>query len=156
MSVRILLVGLASTLSVSAAHGQDTAQPTNVRTYQADKESVWQDVAAYFSMKNIPIKTIEYSTGIISAERVELHRPRDADWDQWATCPRRNFGDTPLRILDRSVHVRGDGDQTQVTANFSFSEVRVTFNVDVVVVPCQSSGTLERDLLNSISTSATP
>jgi hypothetical protein len=113
------------------------------KTFDMSKDAVWEDLLSFFTSNNIQIKTIEKDSGVIYAERSGV----DATM---ADC-----GDVPLAVeVLRSgtlnVFVRSVGSKTQVTVNSDFKVTRM-FDNQTYVQPCNSTGLLEKSILESIN-----
>jgi len=114
----------------------------NSQTYDLSKDRVWESLLSFFTSNNIQIKTIEKDSGVIYAERSSVDR-------SMADC-----GEVPLaaeiaRSGTLNVFVRPVGARTQVTVNSEFKVIRM-FDNQTFTAPCNSTGLLERSILESI------
>lgn len=115
----------------------------------------WDAVIDVFSERNIGIKTLDRSSGLIVAENASV---RVADAKEWADC-----GTLPgahpnsiaaaalnAKIARYNILVRGDSTRTTVKATVQFSapDMRMWAQTD----ECQSRGVWERGVEEQIST----
>lgn len=123
------------------APGVHTVQ--NTRTYQMPYDQAWENVVSFFASRNIQIKNIAKDSGVIYAESARFD-------DSMADCGKPGLFQVVSRKANFNVFVKHAGNGTQVSVNTDFSETR-RFENNVVTVQCNSYGTLENLVLNSVS-----
>lgn len=125
----------------ATAPGVHTVQ--NTRTYQMPYDQAWENVVSFFASRNIQIKNIAKDSGVIYAESARFD-------DSMADCGKPGLFQIVGRKANFNVFVKHAGNGTQVSVNTDFSETR-RFENNVVTVQCNSYGTLENLVLNSVS-----
>lgn len=115
----------------------------NTRTYQMSYDQAWENVVSLFASRNIQIKNIAKDSGVIYAESARFD-------DSMADCGKPGLFQIVSRRANFNVFVKHAGNDTQISVNTDFSETR-RFENNVVTVQCNSYGTLENLVLNSVS-----
>lgn len=115
----------------------------NTRVYAKSKDEVWTNLVAFFATQNIQIKTIEKDSGVIYAER--------AAFDQnLADCGVDYLYQDIAKIASFNVLVIPRSGKIGVTVTSDFKVSRLGPYNATKISPCESTGMLERQILNSI------
>ena len=145
MQKQLRLASILTILAISGcatAPGMHTVQ--NNRTYQVSYDQAWEDVVSFFASRNIQIKNIAKDSGVIYAETARFD-------DSMADCGKPGLFQVVGRRANFNVFVRrSSSGGTQVSVNTDFAETR-RFENNIVNVQCNSYGTLENLVLNSVS-----
>lgn len=142
-----MLKKIASIAMAIALTGCVTApvktQFQNSRNYQESYNSVWTQVVHFFASHNIPIKNIAKDSGVIYAE-ASAFDAGDADCGSFPLMtPQQN-------IVSLNVFVQDKDDHTVVSVNATFRQFLVGAYNTHETVTCESHGTIEQSILNSI------
>lgn len=91
-------------------------------TIDASVDATWDAVIEVFASENIPIQTLDRSSGLLVAERVRVSR---SDADRWASCGGVKHGLDPVREIHAThaafnvlVRSRGEGSTARVTVHW--------------------------------------
>ncbi|MCC5980108.1 MAG: hypothetical protein JJU26_00140 [Oceanicaulis sp.] len=132
---------------------------TAPQVYQFDNSDVvdagfsetWDALIEYFSSRNIPIRTIDRSSGVLYAERMgDPGEP--AEFLEYADCGTHGLASVASSNMSLNVYVRSESDdRTRVTVTADFSQAVIAVGA---YVPhnhrCNSRGTLERLMIERI------
>lgn len=97
----------------------------------------WDAVIDVFSSRNIPIRTLDRTSGLLVAEKVRVSRGDEATW---ANCPNvmtqvlMGVGVADPMLADYNIVVRGDSTRSTVRTSARFMKENLE---------CTSKGTLE-------------
>lgn len=136
-----IIVSAVAMAGCATAPGVHTVQ--NTRTYQLQYDQSWENVVSFFASRNIQIKNIAKDSGVIYAEAARFD-------DSMADCGKPGLFQVVGRRANFNVFVKRVNNGTQVSVNTDFAETR-RFENNVVTVQCNSYGTLENLVLNSVS-----
>lgn len=136
-----IIVSAVAMAGCATAPGVHTVQ--NTRTYQLPYDQSWENVVSFFASRNIQIKNIAKDSGVIYAEAARFD-------DSMADCGKPGLFQVVGRRANFNVFVKRVSNGTQVSVNTDFVETR-RFESNVVTVQCNSYGTLENLVLNSVS-----
>jgi hypothetical protein len=154
------MLAMLAALSLSACQQRPAPQfqVEQSRSYDLPKETVWNDIIAFLRANDITVRSADLASGVIEADRENF---QDAGW---AYCePARitdHASDTRRQrrariFLDRSlelrIDVRATGGMVQVAPDAQLTERQInSFKNLPFDVPCRSTGTLEKALLDAI------
>jgi hypothetical protein len=133
------------------------------RTYAADKAVLWEGVLRFLQVNDIAVVSADPATGVIHAERTEY---QDAGW---AYCERARIIDRssdsrrPRRArpisrdlaLEVAVRDSAGGAEVEPIARFTEQQHNRWRNMPFTQ-PCQSTGVLERALLDALGGAPPP
>lgn len=136
--------------------GRQAAMP-ETRTYPDSQALIWQRILATSARKSMSIRQADMASGVISTDHefstegsVELLQNSISNW---AWCGSGGLlGHTLSQRVELDYNVRKDKDgDTVVTLNGRFRELRIDApRRPPQWVECQSTGTLERQMLEAI------
>jgi hypothetical protein len=137
-----------STLLAFAMAGCATAPQThqfqNTVTTSLPYDAAWSNIMDFFSSRNIQIKTIEKDSGIIYAESTTVDQ-------RFADCGNPGLAVPLQNTASFNVFVRPlDSELTQLTVNSQHKQLRQFGGYPPVVVDCNSTGSLETAILQSV------
>ena len=152
---KIALTVMTAVLAACASTMPPTFVFDNSRQFSLSKRDVWDQLVGQFAMRNIPIDTIEYDSGLISASTgiglffADVQAPVIRDYYVCETNPM--FVPTST-MATFSVQVVADEEQlTTVTINLGITQPGyITLNRAPVVGTCSSTGFIETEWLNLI------
>ncbi len=147
-----LFVAIAAAAALSGcATAPLVHEVEKTRTIPASKDVVWERAVGFFATNNLSIETIEKDSGIIAAERT-VNRPAAGTYmGGWADCG-ASFLEIPVaQLVDLNVFVRPVGEATSATVNARFTEVRQMGSSPTTTATCNSTGALERMILDALS-----
>ena len=140
---RLATIAVSAMAMVGCATAPSVHTVQNTRTYQMPYDQAWENVVSFFASRNIQIKNIAKDSGVIYAESARFD-------SSMADCGSPGLFQIVGRKVNFNVFVKHAGNGTQVSVNTDFSETR-RFENNVVTVQCNSYGTLETMVLNSVS-----
>lgn len=143
-SFALVLVTVAVTACVAAPIAPPVARSGT--TVNASFGKTWNGIIDVFATKNIPIKTIDRSSGIIVTEQLAANGLTDM-----ADCGSMAGGGSRLSPTHASynVLVRGDSSSSVVKVTPRFVRIGVSrsfMSTDQVSEECSSTGTFETEL----------
>jgi len=125
-----------------------THQFDKARTFNKSFEKAWQNTIQFFTSNSIPIKTIEKSSGVIYAEKLNGSAE---EADTFADCGVPGIALVISTKISLNVFLQKVGpNQSKATINTLFTQVR-EFDRRRHEVSCNSRGTLEQRLLTALS-----
>lgn len=146
-----LITGATVVLSGCATAPMDHAVE-RTQTFVASKDVVWERAVSFFAQRNLSIKTIEKSSGLIAADR-SITTPVEG-LEGYADCGVDPLTRRSLQTIDLNLFVRAlPNGSTSVTVNTHFSETRMLgYNaMTIKTVTCTSTGKLEQMILEALS-----
>jgi hypothetical protein len=143
MKIRIAAAASAMAIVASCATPPKTYTFDKTRTYPISKDEAWERLLGYFTTNNIQIKTIEKDSGVIYAERALVDASIADCGDGGLTVDVSRSGG--LNVFVRAI----SPNETQVSVNSDYKITR-TFDTQVIVTPCNSTGLIEGQILRSI------
>lgn len=149
---RAIPIGCALLLVACAPQAPRTAVERDGTTVRAPLAKSWDAVIDLFARRNIPIKTIDRSSGLVVTE---LMQARSVESQSYADCGTNAMSKTRLGPTHGAwnVLVRGDSTTSVVKVTPRFirqGESRVLFSGKEVVEDCASTGILEGHLESEI------
>ena len=139
---KLLLIAIAALTFTGCATTQaQNYQFDKSRTYNSSFDDVWDNLVQWHADKNISISNIDKDSGLIVAESSGFS-------DELASC-----SSSPLVVqlakkakLNTLVQQK---DNVKVTVNTQFLQ-RVSLLDEVQTVPCNSTGVLEKTILDAL------
>lgn len=125
----------------------------NSRVYRGSKDDVWELVIDFFNSSRITIRNIDKSSGVIYAEpdiSNTKYAAKYADCGEFGTFAAEEDAEGVMRV---NLFVKEIGEEkTKLVINTSFNS---TFYNDPFIygrkkVECQSTGVLEKEILDSV------
>jgi hypothetical protein len=158
----ILRLGLV-TLCVACQPQPEVYHVERARPYAADKAVVWDGVLRFLQANDITVVSADGATGVIHAERTAY---QDAGWAYceraWITDrssdsrrPRRARPISRDLALEVAVRESAVGVEVQPVARFTEQQHNRWRNMPFTQ-PCQSTGALERALLDALGGTPPP
>ncbi len=119
------------------------------RKFDASFDDVWEGVISYFAENNISIKTLEKDSGLVVAEND--HFPA-GELTKYADCGTNSMVTNAYATGKINVFIRAVGpDTTKIQTNAKFIQTaQSSWDRSTIVTPCNSKGTLEQAVLDSI------
>jgi hypothetical protein len=145
---RLLGLRALPLLAVSALHLACVTPPKtypieSVRILEASYDDVWRSLMRFFTTGNVMLKTVQKDSGVVYAEYMTFT-------DGQADCGTPGILMITGRTLGLNVFVEDlDGDSVRVSVNTRFVEHR-RFDTTVMTVECNSKGTVERLILDTL------
>lgn len=147
MKQLVIIFGLGFTLANCATPPKQHYFDKS-RTINQPFERTWQNTIQFFTGNNIPIKTIDKSSGVIYAEKLNTNQQ---EGEKFADCGASALELVLQTKISLNIFLQKIGpNQTKGTINTQFSQVR-EFDRRRREVTCNSRGTLEQRLLNALS-----
>ena len=147
LALVVLSVTLPACATMPVEHEVDRS-----RVYTENRDVVWERAVNFFAEKNLNIRTIDKSSGLIAADR-QIKLPVTG-FEGLADC-----GDDPLKrrflqTVDLNLFVRTlPNGSTSVTVNTRFTEQRMLgYNLlTLSTISCVSTGKLEQGVLAALN-----
>ena len=135
-------------LTVSAcAKPPEIHQVDKSKTFNDSFETTWSRVIQFFTSNNIPIKTIDKSSGVIYAEKLNGTKE---EGERYADCGTPGIALILSTKISMNIFVQKLGStQSKATINTTFSQIR-QFDGRTFEANCNSRGTLELQLLSTL------
>ena len=109
MPLRASFLSILLTAVIGCVHGPTTQLTTRAATdVNASFDRTWNAVIDVFAERNIPIATIDKSSGFVATTALGVADPKETT-QQWADC-----GNLPATRATYNVLVRGTGDHSTV------------------------------------------
>ena len=121
-------------------------QPPTPRTatpIQTAFAKTWDAVFDVFSDRNISIRTIERTSGLIATDRLTV---QSGEGLQWADCGTHMSSATAPEMAVYNVLVRGDSTQSTVKVTASWTATVEVLRGEFRRIQCVSKGVWENDL----------
>ena len=154
----VILVVMAGLATIVASSGAPPAKYTfqSRVEYQKPFDEVWEAIIASFAATNVPIKTIEKSSGIIVSDHMKVpftDKPVAIYESDYCDCGSPQALSVFTEMLGSyNIFVRRFGsDSVSIQVNASFKAIEFnTMNKISSSRECNSKGTLEAKLLKDI------
>jgi len=147
--MRLLFAFSAVLIGSACATPAQTFQYDKTKTANASFDETWSRAIEVFASKNIPIKTLEKDSGIIVAENELVST---SDMAGAASCPSSVLATPFAGVMNFNVFVRAVGaNSTNVTVNTAYRMTYRDMNGGTISQICNSNGSVERALLNTIA-----
>lgn len=143
-SIVVVLCTLAACETVPLSYDVEST-----RQIREPKSVVWPRLVEFFASNNISIKTIEMASGIIAAERQITDPEPGSNIFGWADCGVSPLATPQVQTIDLNVFLRETPEGSLVTVNTRFQEYRAIAQSDGRTVSCNSTGRLERLILDA-------
>ena len=150
------LIALGAALLIAACQTKDY-QVERARTYDQDKQAVWDRLLAFLEQNRIAVTDADLASGRVVAER------RNYQDQGWADCERRRVyeGSAGGRRMSWALRVDRDlaleaavaegAGATRVTVDARFAEKQDDpDSFEFFMQPCRSKGVLEGALLDAL------
>jgi hypothetical protein len=121
--------------------------PVDAAPVHASFDRTWHAVIEAFSERNIPVKTIERSSGFIATDRMTVTDGQK----EWADCSRVIYKTYVPEFATYNVLVRGDSSQASVKVTVAWETIDES---DGSAMRCNTKGAWEQGFQARIKTVA--
>jgi hypothetical protein len=125
--------------------------PRTAMSVNAPFAKTWNAVIDVFSDRNIPIRTIDRTSGLIATDKLSVPAQQGV---KWADCGKNNGEAVPPQLAVYNVLVRGDSTQSTVKVTVAWTSVVTPMGGNAQGVDCVTHGVWESDLENTVRAKA--